>query len=48
MAKNEQVFLILLKTDLNNIFMLTLLIVVNSIEQCCYTRFSLSNVVQYC
>ena len=46
--KNEQLVLILLKTGLNNIFILKLMIVVNSIEQYCYTRFSLNNVVQYC
>jgi hypothetical protein len=43
-AKNAM----LLKTGLNNVFLPTLFIVVNNIEQYCYTRFRLNNIVQYC
>ena len=37
-----------LKTGLNNVVLLTLFTVVNNVEQYCYTRFRLNNIVQYC
>jgi hypothetical protein len=46
--KNAQVDAILMKTGLNNVLLPTLFIVVNNIEQYCYTRFRLNNIVQYC
>jgi hypothetical protein len=47
-AKNAQVDAILMKTGLNNVLLPTLFIAVNNIEQYCYTRFRLNNIVQYC
>jgi hypothetical protein len=47
-AKNGQVVAILMKTGLNNALLPTLFTVVNNIEQYCYTRFRLNNIVQYC
>jgi hypothetical protein len=47
-AKNDQVVAILMKTGLNNVMWPTLFTVVNNIEQNCYTRFRLNNIVQYC
>jgi hypothetical protein len=46
-AKNDQVVAILVKTGLNNVVRPTLFTVVNNIEQYCYTRFRLNNIVQY-
>jgi hypothetical protein len=48
--KNAQVDAILMKTGLNNVLLATLFIpvAVNNIEQYCYTRFRLNNIVQYC
>ena len=46
--KNAQVVAILMKTGLNNALLPTLFIVVNNIEQYCYTRFRLNNIVQHC
>jgi hypothetical protein len=46
--KNAQVVAILMKTGLNSASLPTLFTVVNNIEQYCYTRFRLNNVVQYC
>jgi hypothetical protein len=46
--KNAQVDAILTKTGLNNALLPTLFTVVNNIEQYCYTRFRLNNIVQYC
>ena len=43
--KNAQVGAILMKTGLNNVLLFT---VVNNTEQCCYIRFRLNNIVQYC
>jgi hypothetical protein len=43
--KNAQVDAILMKTGLNNALLPTLFTVVNNIEQCCYTRFRLNNIV---
>jgi hypothetical protein len=48
MRKNAQVDAILMKTGLNNVLLPTLFIAVNNIEQYCYTRFRLNNIVQYC
>ena len=42
MAKNDQVVAILMKTGLNNVLLPT---VVNNIEQYCYTRFRLNNIL---
>lgn len=47
-AKNDQVVAILMKTGLNNVVRPTLFAVVNNIEQYCYTRYRLINIVQYC
>jgi hypothetical protein len=47
-SKNAQVDAILMKTGLNKVLLPTLFIAVNNIEQCCYTRFRLNNIVQYC
>jgi hypothetical protein len=47
-AKNDQVVAILMKTGLNNVVRPTLFTIVNNIEQYCYTRFRLNNIVQYC
>jgi hypothetical protein len=47
-AKNAQVDAILMKTGLDNVLLPTLFIAVNNIEQYCYTRFRLDNIVQYC
>jgi hypothetical protein len=47
-AKNAQVDAILMKTGLNNVLLPTLFIAVNNIEQYCYTRFRLNNIVQHC
>jgi hypothetical protein len=46
--KNAQVDAILMKTGLTNVLLPTLFIAVNNIEQYCYTRFRLNNIVQYC
>jgi hypothetical protein len=46
--KNDQVVAILMKTGLNNALLPTLFTVVHNIEQYCYTRFRLNNIVQYC
>jgi hypothetical protein len=46
--KNAQVDAILMKTGLNNVLLPTLFIAVNNIEQHCYTRFRLNNIVEYC
>ena len=46
--KNAQGVAILMKTGLNNVLLPTLFIAVNNIEQYCYTRFRLNNIVQYC
>jgi hypothetical protein len=46
-AKNDQVVAILMKTGLNNALLPTLFTVVNNIEQYCYTRLRLNNIVQY-
>ena len=45
-AKNDQVVAILMKTGFNNVVRPTLFTVVNNIEQYCYTRFRLNNIVQ--
>ena len=45
---NAQVDARLMKTGLNNALLPTLFTVVNNIEQYCYTRFRLNNIVQYC
>jgi hypothetical protein len=47
-AKNDQIVAILMKTGLNSALLPTLFTVANNIEQCCYTRFMLNNIVQYC
>ena len=47
-AKNDQVVAILMKTGLNNALLPTLFTVVNDIEQYCYTRFRLNNIVDKC
>jgi hypothetical protein len=47
-AKHYQVVAILMKTGLNHVVRPTLFTVVNNIEQYCYTRFRLNNIVQYC
>jgi hypothetical protein len=47
-AKNDQVVAMLMKTRLNNALLPTLFTVVNNIEQYCYTRFRLNNIVRYC
>jgi hypothetical protein len=47
-AVYAQVAAILMKTGLNNALLPTLFTVVNNIEQYCYTRFRLNNIVQYC
>jgi hypothetical protein len=44
--KNAQVDAILMKTGLNNPLLPTLFTVVNNVEQYCYTRFRLNNIVQ--
>jgi hypothetical protein len=44
----RKIVAILMKTGLNNTLLPTLFIVVNNIEQHCYTRFRLNNIVQYC
>jgi hypothetical protein len=46
--KNAQVVAMLMKTGSNNVLLPTLFTVVNNIEQYCYTRFGLNNIVQYC
>jgi hypothetical protein len=47
-AKNDQVVAMLMKTGLNNVLLPTLFTAVNNIEQYCYTRFSINNIVQFC
>jgi hypothetical protein len=49
-AKNDQVpvVAILTKTGLNNVVWPTLFTVADNIEQYCYTRFRINNIVQYC
>jgi hypothetical protein len=46
--KNAQVVAMLMKTGLNNVLLPTLFTLVNNIEQYCYTRFRLNDIVQYC
>ena len=46
--KNAQVDAILMKTGLNNVLLPTMFIAVNNIEQYCYTRFRLNNIVDKC
>ena len=46
--KDAQVDAILIKTGLNNVLLPTLFIAVNNIEQYCYTRFRLNNIVDKC
>ena len=45
MAKNDHVVAMLMKTGLNNVLLPTLFTVVNNIEQYCYTRVRLNNIV---
>jgi hypothetical protein len=45
MAKNDHVVAMLMKTGLNNVLLPTLFTVVNNIEQYCYTRARLNNIV---
>jgi PHP family Zn ribbon phosphoesterase len=49
-AKNDKVpvVAILMKTGLNNVVWPTLFTVSDNIEQYCYTRFRINNIVQYC
>ena len=47
-AKNYQPVAMLLRTRLNNVVLPTLFKVVDNIEQHCYTRFRLNNIVQGC
>ena len=46
--KNAQVVAILMTTGLNNVLLPTLFTVVNNIEQYCYTRTILFNIVDKC
>ena len=47
-SKNEQLFAILMRAGLNNVSLPILFTVANNVVQHCYTRFGLTNIVQYC